>query len=231
MVRLITKDFNIEDLELNFFESVSGGRVVGAFYIEGENIIVVEELNDTRVCLTIFDYPGLEIIPTEKRVEEYDGFVQEDIYGDLRLLSKIVVDGETGAETVFEEAYKGKVQVYRNKRARYSKFGSESFKERVERALFKQSKEMDDINKEVLYFNSLSDVDKTKFLKNKFMRAYKLRWESGVEPEEIFLSGKELKAFDSNPKFKACLKAVLNEEAPILGKDADTMFSNIYSVI
>lgn len=227
MAELRNKNIDIDNLKLEDFCPASNGMVISAFLVEGNRLILVEEVLNERVGMNFFDANTKEKISTKERYEQYNGKVINETKGNYILSSEIKVDMDTGAESVHEEVVYDDAILYSNDRNRYHK---KTFKPLWERFIDETKlKDKDDLElmREVAIFRAMKFDEKIKYLRSKFRYIFKARWELGVVPEEVFLSKEEFSAFEKDEIFREVLLKVLELEESTTGKDSQIMYVNI----
>jgi len=227
MAELKNTNIDLENIKLSDFVPSNGRSIIGAFLIEGGSLILVKEVLNKRVAMSFFNSTTKSKIQTSERYEQYNGQNIKEVRGDYVLSSKITVDIDSGAESVYEEVVTGSNILYSNRRARYTK---KEFKLLWDRFITQESSKGEGKKrkiKEVEKFHLMVFDEKVKFLRSKFRSLFKTRWELGIEPEELFLSKDEFASFDKDNDFRSALQKVLDLESPLLNKSAGEMYSNI----
>lgn len=227
MAELKNKQIDKSLLELDDFYPSQGGDVISVSLVDQGRYVLVEEIICEKVVMTFFNAETMTKMSVDERYKKYDGLVTTEIKGDYILSTKITVDQNTGAEKIHEEVVLGESVLYRNDRVRYFKKSIEPLWDRFidEQNIKLESKQ--ELKRNFSKFNVMLFPDKVSYLRSRFRGLYKVRYELGLIPEELFLSKEEFLAFDNDSKFRKALIEMLELESSIVGKDACQMYQNI----
>jgi hypothetical protein len=227
MVEVNNVSLDIHNINQNDFSSNDGGVVIDAFLLEGEGLILVQEVVNNHLKWFFFNATNLKVVSKEERYRAYNGKIEEENIEDYLLVSEIKVDLETGAESIDEKIiYKDNI-VYQCERFRYETPITLPLFERYQALNKSNEKSNLYFDEEILNFKKMKFEQKVTFLRGKFRQLYKTRWELGILPEECFLSEEEVERYSEDEYFTKALNAMLKLEESFTGKPTSEMFANI----
>lgn len=231
MVKLLNKEIDLSAPKKADFSPSFEGLVVGAFLIEEDSYILVEELIGAEITASYFCTKYKAFISREDRFNKYNGEIEVIKRNGFDLFSEIKIDINLGTEYVIERVERDGEVLYNNSRFRYTQHEIDSLWERF--LLVHESSKVQQslIDKQVEDFSIMDMQSKVNYLRARFRTSYRTRSELGVMPEEVFLSKSELLSFRDIDGFERALLLVLELEEDIVGKSAQDMFSNIFSVL
>lgn len=227
MVAIKKSKLNIHKLKKDDFLFSNEERALNIFLVEDEGLIIVEYLFEDVLNSVFFRADNLKKIPTEFRFEEFNGKTAETNIENHQVVEKIEIDLNTGNEFINGFVIKQNEVVYQCRYGRYNNTTEPTLWER-----FKFSEEQFKINEMKMQetFSTFKDMvfnEKVNFLRGKFRKIYKSRWELGLTPEECFMSKIEVEKYAEDELFLDALKKVLQLEKNLTNKTVQEMYFNI----
>ena len=227
MVDINNFNLDIYNLHKEDFLSSNEEVIIRFFLVENNSLILVQFISDNNLNSVFFNVCDLQRIPKKVRYREYHGKEVREAIEKYVLIETIEVDLETGDESISGKVLKENKIVYECCYGRYLDSIEPTLWERFK--ISEQSKLESELrlDKEVSRFKLMSFREKVEYLRGKFRRIYKTRWELTIVPEECFLNKQEIVKYSTDVDFQNALKEVLDLEKELTGKSVFEMYSNI----
>lgn len=219
----------------DFIAEHKGGAILSCRYIEGGDLILVEEWvkteKDPLLFWTFFNAVTLDKIDSKQRhLNENNKQWQEKLNDTYTMTSLIVVNKENGCESVVEQTFEDGIFISNIKRIRYLERRMNKLEEI---AFVKNIKHEKKKRKDDFIHSFLTGDANKKFivLNTAFNKSIRSNSESGVEPVEAFLHLPIYNEIKDDPLFGTTLRKVLEYNSKWLNKDVSMLYSIVMTNI
>lgn len=225
MATLSNRSFDPGNPRRSDFEPDEGASISEVVYVEEEPVVVVYESYASYTATSFFDPVTFEQIPRETRYEQNGTVLEHVIDGDLEYRAVLVVNRETGHESVHGEVKKNGVVDFESKTLRYADGYTKSLVDTYHEVVEDDIERAESYRRSVREFHVMDAQDQKVYMKTLFVKRRKTRWEMGIEPIEDVFTEKELLDYGPNPNFRPTLRSIIEDEQSVMGYDVDEILA------